>query len=759
MLRPLLHCLLLALLAPLWLSAQELSVSALPFDLPTADVICMLEDADQRLWVGADGAGLCRWDGQKLTRLRGDVKSPTLLASNTITALGQTPDGTIWTGTRRGAHLVHPVSMDVRPLDDDAIGGWDVFALLCLPDSSVWLSADGHLRHYTADGRLLDAPPVDAVIDICAGPRGTLLLAHKDARLGLYDPQRGAYTPLRWSLSEAPLTLCRNRDTLWVGTRGAGLVRYLLSSQTLTQVSTEGDQRINRLCLAPKSRTLWAAAEDRLRAYSLPTMAELPLGEGRRSVKGLALRSDGSVLVSGLQGASAQVRFRPPYLRRNTLPTVATLIEAEAAPLHIIAEDSFLWMRQRKVGIYTLDRRTAQATLHPDAEGMSCFIEKATPVGIYFATSRHIVLTRRTAETYIDSVLCEVPLAPSHHIRALHADVQGNLWVGTTQHLYIYTPARGIRAVSERLSFINGFASTPEGDLFISTDHMGLWHLARGRLTQISDVADCLSYPTLRGDTLWIGSQQGNLYSFDIGRSRFECHTEACGLTGDAVVDLCPTDSVVWVLTPRRIFAYDPSHRTSRTLAADDEWVQLGQFLCLLSQTDTLTIGGQGGTVSFSLAHAADLLAPLSTEPSPRRSPLWPFIVACLALAGAAALFFLMRRKPTPQPAEEPASPDPLLSKAIETIEANISNPSYGIEELSADLCMSRATLYRKLTRVAKQKPTELVKEVRLRHAAMLLRQGQMTVSEVANACGFNTPSYFAKLFKQRYGTSPMKYK
>jgi len=40
----------------------------------------------------------------------------------------------------------------------------------------------------------------------------------------------------------------------------------------------------------------------------------------------------------------------------------------------------------------------------------------------------------------------------------------------------------------------------------------------------------------------------------------------------------------------------------------------------------------------------------------------------------------------------------------------------------------------------------------------MLDRKQKKTVSEVAYAVGFSTPSYFSKLFKDRFGRSPSEY-
>ena len=52
----------------------------------------------------------------------------------------------------------------------------------------------------------------------------------------------------------------------------------------------------------------------------------------------------------------------------------------------------------------------------------------------------------------------------------------------------------------------------------------------------------------------------------------------------------------------------------------------------------------------------------------------------------------------------------------------------------------------------------EFIREVRLRKAALYLRQNKLTVTEVMYMVGFTTPSYFSKCFKARFGVTPSEY-
>ena len=80
-------------------------------------------------------------------------------------------------------------------------------------------------------------------------------------------------------------------------------------------------------------------------------------------------------------------------------------------------------------------------------------------------------------------------------------------------------------------------------------------------------------------------------------------------------------------------------------------------------------------------------------------------------------------------------------------LEAHLDEPTYGVDELAADLATSRPTLYRKCTSVASLATSELIQHYRPRRATELLMQGYSS-TETAYRVGFNTPAYFGTVSK-----------
>ena len=101
-----------------------------------------------------------------------------------------------------------------------------------------------------------------------------------------------------------------------------------------------------------------------------------------------------------------------------------------------------------------------------------------------------------------------------------------------------------------------------------------------------------------------------------------------------------------------------------------------------------------------------------------------------------------------------------LMTRIMESIEKNMDNTEYSVEELSSDVGMHRMNLYRKIQSLAGMTPSEFIRAMRLKRAAQLLRADlNLTVSEVSNMVGFNTQKYFTKYFKEMFGVPPSQYR
>ncbi|MEY8827642.1 GlxA family transcriptional regulator [Sedimentitalea sp. XS_ASV28] len=98
----------------------------------------------------------------------------------------------------------------------------------------------------------------------------------------------------------------------------------------------------------------------------------------------------------------------------------------------------------------------------------------------------------------------------------------------------------------------------------------------------------------------------------------------------------------------------------------------------------------------------------------------------------------------------------PKLSQVIQMMEQNIEEP-ISPSVLARDVGMSTRQLERLFRRYLNRSPKRYYMELRLQKARNLLMQTDMSVINVALACGFASPSHFSKCYRAHYETTPYR--
>jgi len=98
----------------------------------------------------------------------------------------------------------------------------------------------------------------------------------------------------------------------------------------------------------------------------------------------------------------------------------------------------------------------------------------------------------------------------------------------------------------------------------------------------------------------------------------------------------------------------------------------------------------------------------------------------------------------------------PKLSQVIQMMEGNIEEP-VSPSILAKDVGMSTRQLERLFRRYLNRSPKRYYMELRLQKARNLLMQTDMSVINVALACGFASPSHFSKCYRAHYDTTPYR--
>ena len=98
------------------------------------------------------------------------------------------------------------------------------------------------------------------------------------------------------------------------------------------------------------------------------------------------------------------------------------------------------------------------------------------------------------------------------------------------------------------------------------------------------------------------------------------------------------------------------------------------------------------------------------------------------------------------------------LNSLIQEVNENLSDPHFNSEKLNMALGLSKSQAYRKIKALVGIATNELIREIKFRYALRALKNSDETVAEIGYGHGFNSPTYFARAFRKRFGVSPSSY-
>lgn len=104
---------------------------------------------------------------------------------------------------------------------------------------------------------------------------------------------------------------------------------------------------------------------------------------------------------------------------------------------------------------------------------------------------------------------------------------------------------------------------------------------------------------------------------------------------------------------------------------------------------------------------------------------------------------------------EEGPKEDPFIRQIFDITEKNLQNPDFNVKRLAEMLNMSQPTLYRRVKMLTNYTIIELIRGVRLKRSAELLKTKKYSIQEVSEMVGYNDAPTFRKHFVDFYGTTP----
>lgn len=100
-----------------------------------------------------------------------------------------------------------------------------------------------------------------------------------------------------------------------------------------------------------------------------------------------------------------------------------------------------------------------------------------------------------------------------------------------------------------------------------------------------------------------------------------------------------------------------------------------------------------------------------------------------------------------------------LLASIEQYVQQNMSRGQINLDEMATAMGMAMRPFFQKVKDLTGKTPAEVVRDVRLKHACILLKRTNINTSELASNVGFATGEHLINLFKERFGMTPTEYR
>lgn len=104
-------------------------------------------------------------------------------------------------------------------------------------------------------------------------------------------------------------------------------------------------------------------------------------------------------------------------------------------------------------------------------------------------------------------------------------------------------------------------------------------------------------------------------------------------------------------------------------------------------------------------------------------------------------------------------SKDDFLGKAVKIIEEHLMDENFKIDEFAAEMNLSKTVLHRKFKLIVGETPNIFIRNIRLHKAANMLKETDLSISEIGYLAGFSQAHYFIKCFKELYQDTPKNFR
>lgn len=581
--------------------------------LPVAQVFRTFQDSEGFLWYGTQGGGLCRDDGYSVKIFRSDCNTPDLLESNWITCISEDLHHKIWFGTKRGLYVLDKTTYEIHQIKDPDIQNWSIDALWASTEGNIWVSTADLVIKYDLFEKKLDTyhslwkGESKSVSQIYEDRDKNIWTVQWRGGIHKYNPATNEFVPIPWEFEESPTSIIQDTDLkkYWISTWGQGIVEFnpnntgepCFTLHNSTKGNRDDSKRyILNLTTDTVLNYIWAATVDNIYAYSKSQDRQLTninidkyLPSGKLLVNQIITDKQGNLKISTDYPHSFTLSFRQKNFLAESINQDVNTFGLPIAPVVFSNNKNNYWFWQKRQGLFLYNTKIGKLISLSELPGLngrkkSILIKKATDDdGIYTVLDDTVVVKLHPSGAGNVTLENVIEIPSSERIHSLSQDQKHNLLIGTQNTLFYYNFAIGkLTKSSINVGVINDI-TTSNGLVFLATEQSGLCMIdTTGSIHEIVMDKNFSSIANASNRFIWSGTEQGEVFIYDILNNKTSQIKELLGLNGDAIIDLeVDSSGLIWILTNQKVIIHNPEQKTTNSYYSSEPDISMNNFYSL----------------------------------------------------------------------------------------------------------------------------------------------------------------------------------
>ncbi|MDD3014286.1 MAG: two-component regulator propeller domain-containing protein [Candidatus Gastranaerophilales bacterium] len=637
--------------------------------LPSKSVTRICQDKEGYMWFGTKD-GLSRFDGYDLKIFKSSAQTPGRLTNNDIQCITEDNENRLWVGTLEGINIIDKKSYTIKPFDNKYVNKERINTILTDSKGFVWIgtSNNGVLRinpktsefiRFSTDRNSQLVLKENNVTHIYEDREGRILISFWKGGFCFIDQSRKhiVFAP-KIGNDNNPFRIYQDKDGLyWVCTWGDGIFNMKINANEKISLlpirwSENSEKKIDDIVYSivqdDNNGYIWVVTFSGLSLIKKESDGSNKILKTNSFFEGTTTKlfheilkdHNGNLWIGSVGEGLYKLNFNKLDIQNFPLNEIKKLLNVPSFVTRFCElTNGEVCIAIDRVGLFLFNPKTSEIKrlLDPilkNLNSIKAIINVSSLNEIWIANEGEDIIHvfknyNKRDLVHVNTISLNDFNAPRDNaITKFFKDSNGNVWIGSTNGLYIKPLNSKVVNISNKIRNINSIGEDSDKKIWIGTEKDGLFmskpeinekeiiysfskvNLNTGNYQSYCVQSICC---TKNGD-VYIGTKEGCLYLYDKKNRLANEISGKYGITDEGIMDIIEDNyGILWISTIKKIIKYNTESHAATYFSSNDGMLisSFTKDASIKLKSGQILYGGNEGISEFSPVQTISSLKPI----------------------------------------------------------------------------------------------------------------------------------------------------